>query len=115
MAQPLLVLISKMLANPTDTLKILYEHDCDGDEEAHDDELIEEVYDDYSSRCDRAIAIISKRHGKPMRTGGEDDDAIPANGVFRFGLWSIEGRGVFVAATHEDRELPVLLIAGTTL
>jgi hypothetical protein len=42
-----------------------------------------------------------------------DDDLIPLNGVFRFAEWEVDGKKIFAAAAHEDRELPYLLVLGT--
>lgn len=89
-------------------------HEFDDDEAAHDDETIEKLYAEFSAEFDRVEAALSKKYGKPSRTGKEDDDVIPLNGVFRFAIWPVGEKQLFAAAAHEDRGVPILLILGTT-
>jgi hypothetical protein len=56
---------------------------------------------------------LSKKYGAPSRTVTEDDDIIPLNGVFRFAVWPVDDKQLFVAASHEDRGVPILLMLGT--
>jgi hypothetical protein len=86
----------------------------DDDEEAHDDDAIDKLYEDFSSEFDRVVTALSKECGKPSRKGKEDDEIIPLNGVFRFAIWSVDDKLLFVAAAHEDRGVPILLMLGTT-
>jgi hypothetical protein len=88
-------------------------HDFTDDEAAHDDEAIEKLYADFSAEFDRVEAALTKEYGKPLRTGTEDDEVIPLNGVFRFAIWRVGGKQLFAAAAHEDRGVPILLMLGT--
>jgi hypothetical protein len=38
---------------------------------------------------------------------------MPLNGVFRFAIWKVKGKHLFVAAHHEDRGIPIVLVLGT--
>ena len=89
-------------------------HVFQGDEEAHDDQAVEKLYADFSSEYERVEAELSKQYGKPSRTGKEEDEVIPLNGVFRFAVWSVGDKQLFAAAAHEDRGVPILLMLGTT-
>jgi hypothetical protein len=56
---------------------------------------------------------LTNQYGKPSRTGKEQDDVIPLNGVFRFAVWSVGDLQLFAVAAHEDRGVPILLMLGT--
>ena len=83
------------------------------DESAHDDAQIKKCYAEFSAEQDRVQKELSKEYGQPSRTGETDDDIIPLNGVFRFAVWEVDDSHLFLAASHEDRGVPVLLMIGT--
>jgi len=56
---------------------------------------------------------LIKVYGQPSRVGESDDETIPLNGVFRFAVWEVSDWQLFVAASHEDRGAPILLMIGT--
>jgi hypothetical protein len=84
------------------------------DESAQDDDLHARLHAEFSAEFDRVQAELARTFGEPLRTGAEDDDLIPLNGVFRFALWEFGDMVLFVAAAHEDRDCPLLLMLGTT-
>ncbi|MDR2880543.1 MAG: hypothetical protein LBV29_01390 [Azoarcus sp.] len=88
-------------------------HVFEDDESAHDDALTEKLYAEFSAEFARVQAELAAQYGAPARTGEEDDDLIPLNGVFRFAIWLVGDRQLFVAAAHEDRGVPILLMLGT--
>lgn len=88
-------------------------HDFTDDESAHDDELTEMLYADFSTEFERVQKKLTRRYGAPSRTGQADDEIIPLNGVFRFAIWSVGDKQLFAAAAHEDRGVPILLLLGT--
>ena len=51
-------------------------------------------------------------YGKPLRTGRSNTRLIPINGVFRYAVWEVGKRRLFVAAAREDRECPMELVLG---
>ena len=114
MAASATALASELLEGDPGGLEELRIHEFDDDDEAHDDEAVQKLYKEFSSECDRVVAALSKKYGKPSRTGTEGDEVIPLNGVFRFAVWSVGEAQLFVAAAHEDRGVPVLLMLGTT-
>ena len=88
-------------------------HDFPDDASAHDDALRKRLYQSFSTDFDRAQAELSKKYGPPVRTGKDDDDAIPLNGIFRFAVWDVDGIELYLAAAHEDRGVPILLMMGS--
>lgn len=113
MAKSATTLASELLEGDAGALEELRIHEFKDDDEAHDDEAVEKLYADFASQFDRVEAELSKRYGKPSRTGKEDDEIIPLNGVFRFAVWPVGDKQLFVAAAHEDRGVPILLMLGT--
>jgi hypothetical protein len=106
-------LANELLEGDAGGLEELRIHEFTEDEEAHDDKAIEKLYADFSAEFDRVEATLTKKYGKPSRTGKEDDDVIPLNGVIRFAIWSVEDKQLFAAAAHEDCGVPILLMLGT--
>src|SRR5262245_35679899 len=113
MAKSATALASELLEGDAGALEELRIHEFADDEEAHDEDAIDKLYEDFSSEFDRVVTAIAKKYGKPSRTGKEDDQVIPLNGVFRFAVWSVGDKQLFAAAAHEDRGVPILLMLGT--
>jgi fermentation-respiration switch protein FrsA (DUF1100 family) len=113
MARSAIALASELLDGDVGGLEELRIHEFAGDEEAHDEEAIDKLYEEFSSELDGVMTALSEKYGKPSRTGKEDDESIPLNGVFRFAVWSVGDTELFVAAAHEDRGVPILLMLGT--
>ena len=88
-------------------------HEFTDDQSAHDDEQIEKLYADFSAELERSQKELTKMYGEPSRVGESDDEIIPLNGVFRFAVWEVGDSQLFVAASHEDRGVPILLMIGT--
>jgi len=106
-------LAQKLLKQDEESFEDLRIHDFPDDESAHDDELTERLYAEFSAEVDAVQAELAKWYGPPARTGKKDDRRIPLGGVFRFALWKIAGRQIFVAAHHEDRGIPIVMWLGT--
>ena len=106
-------LANDLLAGGPGGLEDLRIHQFPDDQAAHDDEKIKRLYIEFSADFDHAQEEISKKYGAPSRTGKAGDDAIPLCGVFRFAIWDIDEQQLFIAAAHEDRGVPILLMLGT--
>jgi len=106
-------LAKEVLKGEPGGLEELRIHEFPDDESAHDDEQIERLYKEFSTEFDRAEKELSNQYGAPSRTGKTDDDIIPLSGVFQFAVWEIGDQQLFIAAAHEDRGVPILLMLGT--
>src|SRR5438045_2786542 len=106
MAKSATTLATELLEGDVGGLEELRIHEFADDPAAHDDEQLERFYQDFSEDFDRAQTELSETYGAPVRTGNADDDVIPLNGVFRFAVWVIDGTELYLAAAHEDREVP---------
>ena len=113
MAKSAIKLARRFLKGDEDSLDALQIHDFPDDMSAHDDELTQRLYARFSAEVERVQAELTKHYGQPARTGKKDDKLIPLNGVFRFAIWKAEGKHLFVAAHHEDRGIPIVLVLGT--
>lgn len=114
MAKSVTKLARKLLKQDKEGVEDLRVHmfELDGDED--DDELHEQLHAEFSAEFERVQSELAAEFGAPTRTGDDDDDVISLSGVFRFAIWQVDGKSLFVAAAHEDRDLPVILILGTT-
>lgn len=106
-------LATELLESGSGGLEELRIHEFADDEAAHDDKKIERLYADFCSELDRAQKELSAGYGPPSRTGDTDDEIIPLCGVFRFAVWEVGEAQLFIAASHEDRGVPILLMMGT--
>ncbi len=107
-------LAQRLLKDDEDGLEELRIHEFADDEAAHDDDQTEELYAEFATDFETARTELSKKFGEPKRIGTEEDEAIPLNGVLHFAVWEIDGKLLYVAASHEDREVPILLMIGTS-
>jgi hypothetical protein len=106
-------LAKELLDGDPGGLEELRIHEFTDDEEAHDDERTEKLYAEFSSELERAQKELMTVYGEPSQVGESDNEIIPLNGVFRYAVWEVEGSQLFIAASHEDRGVPVLLMMGT--
>jgi hypothetical protein len=104
---------AEFLESDKDQLADLQVHQFKDDMEAHDDSAIDRLYAEFNSDYERARVELAAIYGEPSREGTDNDEVIPLNGVFRYSVWQIDGKSLFVAAAHEDRGCPILLMLGT--
>jgi hypothetical protein len=106
-------LAKELLEGEPGGLEELRIHEFTDDESAHEDEGVEKLHAQFSAELERAQKELTKVYGDPARTGESDDEMIPLNGVFRFAVWEVGEAQLFIAASHEDRGVPILLMMGT--
>jgi hypothetical protein len=101
-----------LLEGKRDDFEVVRIHQFEDDVEAHDDaiqgRIANELQTAFSRLCEELIPVF----GRPTRTGTEDDELIPLGGVYGFAVWDVEGRFLYAAVAHEDRECPYLLVLG---
>jgi hypothetical protein len=105
-------LAHELLASDEDTLESVRVYQFEDDVAAHDEKLQRRLTKQFEAAFEQSAAELVGTFGRPQREGADDDDIIPLNGVFRFAVWDVEGRALYLAASHEDRELPYLLMVG---
>src|ERR1044071_523223 len=102
-------LAQKILKKDGDALEQLRLHDFPDDESAHDDELTERLYAEFSAELEGVQKELSKVYGPPSGKGKVGDRIVRLNGVFRYAIWQVGTKKLFVAAQHEDRGIPIVL------
>jgi len=112
-ARSVVKLAQELLKKDEAALEELRMHNFPDDESAHDDELTEQIYVEFSAEVEAVQAELSKEYGPPLDVGGADTNSIPLNGVFRYANWRVGDKQLFVAAHHEDRGVPIILWLGT--
>jgi hypothetical protein len=104
----------RLLQADEDLLEELRLHEFQDEESAADDDLRAALYLEFDQEFNHNLAELTKQFGTPQRVGTDDDDALPVTGVLRFALWQIDEKLLFLATSHEDREVPVILWLGTS-
>jgi len=107
-------LANSMIEDEESDIEELQVHEFPDDTTAHDEAAIQGLYQQFNSDFDDVSAELSVQYGDPAYAGDVDTDAIPLNGVFRYAIWNVEGKHLFLAAAHEDRGTPIVLMLGTT-
>jgi hypothetical protein len=83
------------------------------DRAAHDDSLHEQLRRKFVRRLKAFEKKLAAQFGSPAETGADDQGRVTLNGVFRYAIWNVSARQLFLAAHHEDRELPYAIVLGT--
>lgn len=113
MAKSASALAAKLLEDGPGSLEEFRIHVFEDDMEAHDDEAVARLYEDFAAEFERVKTQLSKKYGKPTRTGTEEDDTVPLNGVQHFAIWKVGKQELYAAVAHEDTEVPIILMLGT--
>lgn len=82
------------------------------DHETADRELQQHVEASFVEKFKDARKKLAKEFGVPAETGIEGHRDIPCNGVLEFAIWSVGRKRFYLAATHEERDVPVQLVMG---
>jgi len=97
----------------SDPVALLRIYQFEDDVEAHDDALQKRLRSDFSESFFEVANVLDGAFGPRTELDVEDDlEMIPLCGVFHAASWNVDGTGLFLAAAHEDRETPLLLIVG---
>ena len=103
----------KMLRSKQAVREDLESESFRNDAAAHDHRLHERLRRKFVKRLQAVQKELSAEFGAPAETGDEDHDRIPVNGVIQYALWKVKGKELYLAASHEDVELPYALVLGT--
>jgi hypothetical protein len=118
LSQPVGEFARELLHRDTNmTLEVVEIYEFEGDSrdlESHDFELHESLVARFAADFHRVRDELVAEFGEPSSIGEEDDEHIPLAGVFRFDVWQQNHQWLYLAAAHEDRELPYLLVLGTS-
>ena len=95
-------------------IEILATHEFQDDVAAHDDAVQSEAKACFESKFSSLVSDLSQRWGSPLQPDVDMiAERIPLCGVFACATWQRGNQEVFLGLAHEDRECPIMLIAGT--
>ena len=97
-----------------DVCEELDEREFWDEEEAHDHELVEKIHRQFLRKMKGYQKLLTAEFGEPAVVGKDEHNAIPRNGVLEHAIWDVKGRSLFLAVSHEDTELPCLILLGMT-
>ena len=95
-----------------ESLAELWIREFEDDVEAHDDALQERLEREFIVAFDEAASELTAEYGPPARVSQEDEQVVPMGGTFRSAVWWIRDNELWLAAAHEDREVPFVLLMG---
>lgn len=107
-------LAKKYLRSRSDTCEEIETREFWDEEEAHDVALVEETYRQFLAKMKAYQAQLAAEFGDPSEIGKDEHDAIPLNGILQHAIWDVNGKSLFLAVAHEDRELPCIIWLGVT-
>jgi hypothetical protein len=101
------------LLESAEPIAVLRIHEFADDSEAHDDVLQGSLRQAFEAAFSEAVASLEAAFGPSVELlDGPDTECIPLCGVFCAAAWEVNGQRLFLAAAHEDRETPLLLVVG---
>jgi hypothetical protein len=112
MRQPAVSAARGLIDSRLESFAELWIREFKDDVEAHDDKLQEQLERDFIAAFVESVEDLTDEYGPPARLGEEGDDSVQIGGVFRFAIWRIRDNELWLAAAHEDRELPYVLLMG---
>jgi len=113
MRQVAVPIARQLLASPKASIAELWIRPFEDDSAAHDDDLQAQLERDFVTAFEEAQSELTEQFGRPARVGDDYDESLPLSGVFRLAIWSTGDQNLWLAAAHEDRECPFVLLLGT--
>lgn len=107
-------LAQQLLQSTRSSAKSVLIFEFHDEEDSHDDEFQEAAHDHFSRQYGESQEELIAVYGDPIKTGDNDHSMIPLSGVFRYAIWDLGSRKLFLALAHEDRETPLWLKLGVT-
>ncbi len=91
---------------------LIWMHQFNDEVEAHDSQLQARLAEELAAEYEKALVELSNEYGQPAVEGAEAAARVPMGGTLRASLWRGGYREFWLAACHEDRELPLMLVVG---
>ena len=111
-AKVLLATAAQLLKRRSSQCKELDCQELWDDAAAHDDDLQNTIEKNFRANFERYAEVLNKEYGTPTKTGATEHRQIPLNGVLRYATWTVSQKSLYLALSHEDRELPWLISLG---
>ena len=104
----------RLLRAKNDKIEELKWDEFDDEGDAHDQTILQQKQGSIIEDARWIQTALESAHLPAAETGDTEHAAIPVNGVLYFAIWQIGWKYLYVVASHEDTELPVYLLIGTT-
>jgi hypothetical protein len=104
----------KLLRARSDKIEQLDSYEFTDESEAHDATVWRQRQAEFVRMARLIEAELQSAPLKPAETGESENDLIPVNGVLYYALWRVGWKYLYVVASQEDTELPIVLLMGTT-
>lgn len=114
---PIEMLLAKadaLLLSESDQFEVIDYRGFLNDEEAHSDRIQNLRAIEFRERFDMYRAALVSRYGPPDQTGSDVLCHIPICGILHQGIWTAGTKSLYLALSHEDRELPFVILLGIT-
>jgi hypothetical protein len=111
-AEPDFVALANRCLAGAEPMALLRIYEFAGDFEAHDNVLQERLDQEFEQAFANASEVLSAALGPGRQLTRDDDNFVPLDGVFCAMEWHVGGQRLYLAAAHEDRETPFLLVLG---
>ncbi len=102
--------ILEALNDEADSFEVLDYFEFSNDIEAHNDEIQESKKIEFEELLSQNEKLVSASF--TLRSSEKLDLNFPISGVWKSFVWHINGKSRYLAIAHEDRECPILFIAG---
>jgi hypothetical protein len=114
-AEAILAKAEQLLKGRTSRFEAIDYRELFDDEEAHDDDLQARLEENFRTNLSRYERALTTRYGPPVTAGPGEHRDIPVNSVLRHVIWAVGKRSLFLALSHEDRELPWVIDLGVAV
>lgn len=114
-AKSILVKAEKLLKSRKSKFEDVDYRELYEDEEAHDDELQAQLESIFLANMASYEKALSVGLGTPAEVGPDEHKTIPINGVVRHAIWTVGRKRLYLAVSHEDRELPWVTYLGVSV
>jgi hypothetical protein len=111
-AKAVLSLAAKLLQSRSSRFEDIDCREFRDDQEAHDEELQERLEAELRANLSKHEKTLAKEYGQPVAAGPDEHRDIPINGVCRHVIWTVGRKSLYLALSHEDRELPWVISIG---
>ena len=107
------VQLARLCLSTGEDLEVVRIHQFADDVEAHDDARQARLYAEFKIAFSIALSQLESVFGSAELADAERDvPFVPLCGVFCAASWVANGKRLYLAAAHEDRECPYLLVVG---
>jgi hypothetical protein len=108
-----IVNLVKSCLNTNEAISIVDIYEFKNDSEAHDDKFQEQLNDKFIRLFNMSVKYLDIEFGFRIEMDQyKIESIIPLTGIIKSAIWKIGNKQVYLALSHEDREMPYILATG---